>query len=123
MTEETHPDLASPANVAAWRDHIAARAAAWSASVSIPAAHLDAFLGALQEARARAALVESAGLPQTALQARDTALRARLADHITAELVCCQVYDTGDVAAAEKTGHAICYWGEAAARIVTDPQR
>jgi hypothetical protein len=48
--------------------------------------------------------------------------RARIAEEIRRELVCCDIYDRaegshGAILAAERAGHAICFWGEAAARI------
>jgi hypothetical protein len=47
---------------------------------------------------------------------------AFIANDIRAELVCCDIYDRakGDekaINAAERSGHGICFWGEAAARI------
>jgi hypothetical protein len=47
---------------------------------------------------------------------------AFIANEIRAELVCCEIYqhahgDEERVEQAERSGHAICFWGEAAARI------
>jgi hypothetical protein len=44
-------------------------------------------------------------------------LRARIAYRIRAELVCCDIYERDhDTDRAGRT-HAICFWGEAGARI------
>jgi hypothetical protein len=49
-------------------------------------------------------------------------LRARIAYRIRAELVCCDVYERDhDTERAGET-HAICFWGEAAARIAEDSE-
>lgn len=53
--------------------------------------------------------------------------RARIAYEIRAELVCCHIYDQAEgdvaaVAAAEESSRAICFWGEAAARIAENPR-
>lgn len=43
--------------------------------------------------------------------------RQEIAARIRAELVCCDCYDgSGDI----PPGHAICYWGEAAARLAEE---
>jgi hypothetical protein len=44
----------------------------------------------------------------------ESKLRASVAEGIRRELVCCDAYDRGVL---PSVGHAICYWGEAAARI------
>lgn len=50
-------------------------------------------------------------------EAKNRDLRAAIAYEIRAELVCCDIYESHDPGKAERAGHAICYWGEAAARI------
>lgn len=42
---------------------------------------------------------------------------------IRAELVCCDVYDLDQGTARAGKTHAICFWGEAAARIAEDCSR
>jgi hypothetical protein len=44
-------------------------------------------------------------------------LREQIAYDIRAELVCCDAYEKYAYTAAAGTTHAICFWGEAAARI------
>lgn len=50
-------------------------------------------------------------------EAKNKDLRAAIAEEIRAELVCCDILDTKNPGKAERAGHAICYWGEAAARL------
>lgn len=65
------------------------------------------------------ALAKMQGLVDIA-EAKNRDLRAAIAYEIRAELVCCDILDTKDPGRAERTGHAICYWGEAAARLAED---
>lgn len=47
---------------------------------------------------------------------------AQTAHRIRAELVCCDVYERDHDTDRAGTTHAICFWGEAAARLVEDDQ-
>lgn len=63
----------------------------------------------------------AAGQPVTVV-GRDAvaAERARIAERIRAELVCCDVYDQDTGTDRAGRTHAICFWGEAAARLAED---
>lgn len=64
---------------------------------------------------------------KAALTIAEWDLRAAIAYRIRAELVCCDLYErTHASPASVKVGegpHAICYWGEAAARIALAGER
>lgn len=54
---------------------------------------------------------------------RERQVRAYVAEEIRRELVCCHIYKRGtavEVEEARLTGHDLCYWGEASARIAED---
>lgn len=55
-----------------------------------------------------------------AMIAIETKVRQRVAADIRAELVCCNIYDQDKSTDRAGTTHAICFWGEAAARIAED---
>jgi hypothetical protein len=72
----------------------------------------------------RVALAENGGIEaglNAVLPIAEEVLRAEIAYRIRAEFVCCDIYQqTHKLPMGPRVGegsHAICYWGEAAARI------
>lgn len=60
------------------------------------------------------------GALTAALGVAETELRAQIAYRIRAKLVCCDIYEKTAETSRPRVGegpHAICFWGEAAARI------
>ncbi len=55
-----------------------------------------------------------------ALSAQVSDIRQQIAEKIRAELVCCFIYDDDRGTSRAGRTHAICFWGEAAARLAED---